>query len=674
MRNRRATVVFLVGILGATGLFVALPPAADALVISPGIYGVGSTVNPRGVIGDGDPTNFGDDEPVGPISLGSSSPPVAVAAGGSHSLALLADGTVLSFGENSFGALGRPAGTTSTPGVVTGLGAGSGVIAIAAGGSHSLALRSDGSVLTWGSNDKGQLGDGTLTNRGSPVSVSGLGSGSGVVSIAAGMEHSLAARADGSVVAWGANVKGQVGDSTGVNRTTPTDAAGLGVGSGIVEVAAGLYHSLALADTGAVFSWGAWGGIGDGAMVNRFSPVPVSGLGAGSGVVTLDGGSNYSAALRNDGTLLTWGDTSYGRRCNGEDPRYTSPIEELVQTKPEVLAGVSSVVAFSLGFQHTAFVTSDGTLWGCGLDLEGQLGIDARPPTGPSLPYLTPTPAHVLTAGSGTFAVAAGMSHTLAISTGGETSDTTAAPPTTSAPSSTTLPTTTTTVPSQSDLPAVSIGDVDIQQGDADKRVANVTLTLDKPSAIPVFVTVRSRPDATNNGAYSALTKAVKFAARATVKTVPISVFGSTTNNDDKHAILDIIGAQNATIDKGSGTVTIESDPATAAVDVSVADVTVVEGDAGANKANFTVSLNRKSLAPVTVTYRMRGSDATSTDFKTKAGTLTFKPGIVSKPLVVSILADNVDENDETFVLELTSATGAALDESTGIGTIRDND
>jgi hypothetical protein len=252
--------------------------------------------------------------------------------------------------------------------------------------------------------------------------------------------------------------------------------------------------------------------------------------------------------------------------------------------------------------------------------------------------------------------------------------DTTAAATPTTGPSPTTAPTTTTTVPSQSSPPEVSIGDVQIQQGDADKRVANVTLTLDKPSAIPVFVTVRSRPDATNNGAYTAVTKAVKFASSATVKTVPISVFGSTTNDDDKHAILDIIGAQNATIEKGSGTVTIESDAATSAIDVSVADVTVVEGDAGANKANFTVSLNRKSLAPVTVTYRMHGSDATATDFKTKTGTLTFKPGVVSKPVVVSILADRVDENNETFVLELTGATGAALDESTGIGTIRDND
>src|SRR5207247_2415651 len=97
-----------------------------------------------------------------------------------------------------------------TPVAATGLGAGSGLVAIAAGGNeYTLALKSDGSVLAWGFNGNGELGDGTTTNRTTPVGVTGLGAGSGVVAISAGEAHSLALKSDGSVLAWGYNCSGR---------------------------------------------------------------------------------------------------------------------------------------------------------------------------------------------------------------------------------------------------------------------------------------------------------------------------------------------------------------------------------------------------------------------------------------------------------------------------------
>jgi hypothetical protein len=165
---------------------------------------------------------------------------VAVAAGECHSLAVKSDGTVWAWGYNKYGQLGD--GTTTqrtTPVQVLGL---SGVVAVAGGGSHSLAIRSDGTVWAWGYNSYGQLGDGTTTNRPSPVQVVGL---SGAVAPAGGGSHSLVVKSDGVAWAWGGNGDGELGDRTTTLRPTPVQVSGL---SGAVEVAAGGSHSMFLAD------------------------------------------------------------------------------------------------------------------------------------------------------------------------------------------------------------------------------------------------------------------------------------------------------------------------------------------------------------------------------------------------------------------------------------------
>jgi alpha-tubulin suppressor-like RCC1 family protein len=107
---------------------------------------------------------------------------------------------------------------------------------IAASTYHSLALKSDGTVMAWGYNSSGELGDGTTMQRTSPVAVTGL---NGVVAVAAGGGHSLALKSDGTVMAWGHNDYGQLGDSTTTNRSSPVAVAGL---AGVLAVAAGPVH------------------------------------------------------------------------------------------------------------------------------------------------------------------------------------------------------------------------------------------------------------------------------------------------------------------------------------------------------------------------------------------------------------------------------------------------
>lgn len=128
-----------------------------------------------------------------------------MSGGAVHSLAVKEDGTVWSWGGTGAGRLGRT-GNSSVPGQVAGL---VGMTAVSAGAAHSLAVRgSDGTVWAWGSNVTGQLGDGTETDRSVPVQVSGL---TNVTAVAAGENHSVALRADGTVWAWGLNDKGQLG-------------------------------------------------------------------------------------------------------------------------------------------------------------------------------------------------------------------------------------------------------------------------------------------------------------------------------------------------------------------------------------------------------------------------------------------------------------------------------
>ncbi|MBE0448512.1 MAG: hypothetical protein IBX64_10530, partial [Actinobacteria bacterium] len=156
-----------------------------------------------------------------PVQITGLSDMTAVSAGAAHSLALKSDSTVWAWGDNRFGQLGD--GTTTnrpTPVQVTGL---SGVVAISAGWDYSLALKSDGTVWAWGDNTLGQLGNGTKSNGiSTPAQVSGL---SGVTTIEAGPNHAFAIKQDGNLWAWGWNYFGELGDGTTTDRYTPVQVS-----------------------------------------------------------------------------------------------------------------------------------------------------------------------------------------------------------------------------------------------------------------------------------------------------------------------------------------------------------------------------------------------------------------------------------------------------------------
>lgn len=199
-------------------------------------------LNDAGQLGNGSNTNSNV-----PVQVSNLSDVAAISAGGpttggGHSLAVKDDATVWAWGDNSSGQLGIGSNDLSRmPVQVSSL---SGVTAVAAGTLHSLALKNDGTVAAWGSNGSGRLGNGDPTNADSlvPVQVSNL---SGVTAIAGGNSHSLALKSDGTVWAWGSNQSGQLGNGTsgsGADSNVPVQVSGL---SGVTAVDGGFYHNLA---------------------------------------------------------------------------------------------------------------------------------------------------------------------------------------------------------------------------------------------------------------------------------------------------------------------------------------------------------------------------------------------------------------------------------------------
>jgi alpha-tubulin suppressor-like RCC1 family protein len=233
---------------------------------------------------------------------------VALAAGGYHSLALTADGLVFAWGRNyDYGQLGNGSATDSNvPVAVTADGelAGKTVVAVAAGGYHSLALTADGLVFAWGRGDFGQLGNGSDLNSFVPVAVdtNGVLAGKTVVAIAAGTGHSLALTSDGLVFAWGYNYAKQLGNDSTTNSNVPVAVMANGVlaGKAVVAIAAPSFgvRSLALTADGKVFAWGANsnGQLGDGTTTGAGVPVATQRI-ASRAVTALASGRDHSVAL-----------------------------------------------------------------------------------------------------------------------------------------------------------------------------------------------------------------------------------------------------------------------------------------------------------------------------------------------------------------------------------------
>ena len=249
-----------------------------------------------------------------------------VATGTSHSCALTIDGAVYCWGTNANGQLGDSTQTQRTiPVAVTGLGTGAGATALVSGINHSCVVTSAGAVQCWGLNSNGQLGDNTTTQRLAPVTVTGLGAGSGVIALAAGITHTCALTAAGAVQCWGANNLGQLGDNTTTQRLTPAPVSGLS--SGVTAIVARSNHTCAITSGGAVQCWGSnsAGQLGDNTTTTRLTPVAVTGLNAGVKAIAV--ATAHSCAVTSAGGVQCWGNNTAGELGDTTTTPRLTPVQ-----------------------------------------------------------------------------------------------------------------------------------------------------------------------------------------------------------------------------------------------------------------------------------------------------------------------------------------------------------
>jgi alpha-tubulin suppressor-like RCC1 family protein len=282
-----------------------------------------------------------------PASAAFSAAP-AIAAGGNHSVALASNGTVWAWGDNESGQLGdgtqrQRAIPVQVPGLCE-------MTAIAAGSSHTAALKSDGTVWAWGRNAHGQLGDGTTTMRISPVQVQDI---TDVIAIATHDNHTLALRGDGTVWVWGDNGRGQLGylryGSSPSAQLTPVLVE---IGN-VTAIAAGWGHSLALRNDGTVWAWGCLRH-GELPTEQHTQSCAIPQKIELDNVTAIAAGGINAAAVRSDGTVWTW--------------QAADPVPAQVQ-------GLSGVKAIAMGVNHILALKNDGTLWAWGDNKFGQLGV-----------------------------------------------------------------------------------------------------------------------------------------------------------------------------------------------------------------------------------------------------------------------------------------------------------
>jgi alpha-tubulin suppressor-like RCC1 family protein len=322
-----------------------------------------------GFLGDGTTTSRSS-----PVSaVGDINNWTQVSAGAQHSLGVTADGIAYAWGINTgayfsyIGALGD--GTlTNRSSPVSVIGGITNWAQVSAGGAHSLGVTASGIAYAWGQDTYGQLGTGGYgTIRSSPVTV--VGGITNWAQVSAGRDHSLGLTADGIAYGWGRNVNGQLGDGTTYSSSSPVTVIG-GI-TNWAQVSAGRNHSLGVTADGIAYAWG-YGGkgyLGDGtSYISR--PSPVSVIGGITNWAQVSANTAHSLGVTASGIAYGWGSNGYigrlGDGTSGYGTNRSSPVS--------VIGGITNWAQVSAGLNHSLGVTADGIAYAWGQGFGGRLG------------------------------------------------------------------------------------------------------------------------------------------------------------------------------------------------------------------------------------------------------------------------------------------------------------
>jgi len=347
--------------------------------------------------GLGDNTATSKSSPVQTIAWGANWKQVS--GGRHHTAATKTDGTLWCWGFNSKGQLGdntiidrsSPVQTVAFQSVWK---------QASSGGYCVAAIKIDGTLWCWGTNDYGNLGDNTTTRRSSPVQTIALGSNWKQVSTSG--DYTAAIKNDGTLWLWGSNNQGQLANNTTTQSNSPVQTVTFG--TNWKQVSAGSQHMAAIKNDGTLWTWGynLYGQLGDNSIVKKSSPVQT--VAGGTNWKQVSGGFNHCAAIKTDGTLWTWGLNNTGQIGDNTGTYRSSPVQTIAYGTnwKQVACGGSQVNTFA--------IKTDGTLWTWGYNPSGQLGDNTT--TSRSSPVQT------ILYGQNWKSVDCGYGHTLAIKDG----------------------------------------------------------------------------------------------------------------------------------------------------------------------------------------------------------------------------------------------------------------
>ena len=314
--------------------------------------------NSLGALGDN--TRVNKSSPVQTIAAGTNWKQVS--GGFFHTAAIKTDGTLWLWGYNNNGQLGDNTIAAKSSPVQT-IAGGTNWKLVSGGAYHTAAIKTDGTLWLWGRNSYGQLGDNTAVSKSSPVQT--ISGGTNWKLVGCGQYHTAAIKTDGTLWTWGQNNFGQLGDNTVAAKSSPVQT--IAAGTNWKQVSSGYNHTAVIKTDGTLWLWGrnSVGALGDNTAAAKSSPVQT--IAAGTNWKQVGCGSNHTAAIKTDGTLWLWGYNSYGQLGDNTVANESSPVQTIA-------AGTNWKLVSSGGSKHTAAIKTDGTLWTWGSNIFGQLG------------------------------------------------------------------------------------------------------------------------------------------------------------------------------------------------------------------------------------------------------------------------------------------------------------